>query len=144
MATAKDVAEYILYLDSQQEETDITNLKLQKLMYYVQGFSLVIFGERLIDARMEAWTHGPVFPETYHEYKTNGSKVIEFEEHNSFSGLTEIQKSLIDEVYGIYGQYSGWTLREMTHQESPWIKNEKFALEISDDDLIEFFETRIN
>ena len=52
MATAKDVAEYILYLDSQQEETDITNLKLQKLMYYVQGFSLVIFGERLIDARM--------------------------------------------------------------------------------------------
>ena len=144
MATVKQVAEYILHSFAQKEENDLTNLKLQKLMYYIQGFNLALNNERLIDAGVEAWQHGPVFPEAYHLYKSSGDSVIPFSKPSNHSAFTTDQIELMDEVIDIYGKYSGWTLRNMTHQESPWLKNESTGGAISDDDLLEFFKTRLN
>jgi uncharacterized phage-associated protein len=51
----------------------MSNLKLQKLMYYAQGFSLVLFNKPLFPERIEAWIHGPVIPAVYHKYKGYGA-----------------------------------------------------------------------
>lgn len=76
MATAKDVAQYLLKLDEQHGGEGISNLKLQKLAYYSQGFFGAIYDKPLFNERVEAWTHGPVIPDLYHEYKCHGSNLI--------------------------------------------------------------------
>ena len=76
MATAKDVAQYLLKLDEQHGGEGISNLKLQKLAYYSQGFFGAIYDKPLFNERVEAWTYGPVIPELYHEYKCHGSNLL--------------------------------------------------------------------
>ena len=58
----------------------ISNLKLQKLLYYAQGCVLAITGNILFNDDIEAWEHGPVVPTIYHLYKTFGRSGIEFDE----------------------------------------------------------------
>ena len=60
--TAFDVANYFLSIP---EYEDLTNLKLQKLVYYAQGIHLAIYGKPLFNEAIKAWEHGPVVPELY-------------------------------------------------------------------------------
>lgn len=144
MANVQDVAKYLLQLASSSEEAElITNLKLQKLLYYCQGFSLAFFNKPLFDSPVEAWTHGPVCPEIYHAYKTFGSDRIPApEEFDADTALDDGERDLIDNVYATYGQFAAWRLREMTHEERPWIEAEQ-SCEITNDSMKEFFKTRI-
>lgn len=120
--TARDVAEYLLRL-SDEEANDITNLKLQKLLYYVQGFNLALNGEKLFAEPIEAWRYGPVVADLYHYYKDNGSQVILPDPNYEFSQpFTPEQKELMQEVNNIYGQYSGVKLMHLTHGERPWLE----------------------
>ena len=61
---------------------------------------------------------------------------------NSKLKLSGKEKELINEVYSIYGQFSAWKLKDMTHQESPW-KNTKRNYTISDEEMKNFFITRL-
>ena len=58
------------------DDSDISNLKLQKLIYYAQAFHLAIYELPFFDEDFEAWTHGPVCPEIYHKYKHYKSSPI--------------------------------------------------------------------
>ncbi len=64
-----DVAEYFLSLADEEAGDFLSNLKLQKLVYYAQGFHLALFNRPLFMAAIHAWQHGPVVPELYHAYK---------------------------------------------------------------------------
>ena len=68
--THRDVAEYFLALANETGGT-ITNLKLQKLVYYAQAWHLANFDKPLFDAKFEAWVHGPVIPGLYEEYRVS-------------------------------------------------------------------------
>ncbi|HAS22646.1 MAG TPA: hypothetical protein DCR51_05795, partial [Idiomarina loihiensis] len=59
MANSADVARYLIKISNDEDEGSISNLKLQKLMYYAQGLSLALFERPLFDGNIEAWTHGP-------------------------------------------------------------------------------------
>ncbi|MGF7217941.1 putative phage-associated protein [Spirosoma lacussanchae] len=147
MATARDVAEYILRLaDTEVGDNDVTNLKLQKLVYYVQGFHLALHDEPLFPETIAPWQYGPVVPELYHAFKENGSFPISPTEEYQFSAeFTKEQEDLIREVFNVYGQFSAWKLRDMTHQESPWIEaNDGGKAEISQDSMKDFFKQHIN
>lgn len=99
-------------------EDNVTNLKLQKLLYYAQGLSLKYTGKPLFNDNIEAWQHGPVVPVVYHEYKQYGGKGIDKNvDMPHFDENTEI---ILKDVYEDYGQYSAWKLRDMTHEEPPW------------------------
>ena len=65
MATVFDVARYILSRQDQNAGDTISNMKLQKLVYYAQGFALAITGKPLFQEDIEAWEHGPVAPALY-------------------------------------------------------------------------------
>jgi len=145
MATVYDVANAFLLIDNDNDECDgISNLKLQKLVYYAQGFYLALFGEALFDNEIEAWAHGPVTPALYHEYKGFNNNNIEVDVRGDDLDLTQQEFDLIDEVYSVFGQFSAWKLRNLTHEETPWIDHEERAEIIPKIELEGYFRTRIN
>ncbi len=144
MHKCKDIAEYFLSKIDLECGDLISNLKLQKLIYYAQGFSLALFNKPLFSEEIEAWTHGPVIPSLYHEYKGYGSASIPESENVDLSMFSDDEKELLDEVYSVYGQFSAWKLRNMTHEEQPWIEAEKYAAVISQDSMKAYFKTQIN
>lgn len=97
----------------------ITNLKLQKMLYYMQGFHLAYFREPLFEDEIEAWMYGPVVPKVYHEYSCFGNKGIDVE-YDDIIRLTNIEEQLFDEVLNVYGAFSAIGLMNMTHNETPW------------------------
>jgi len=124
ISTASDVAKWFLaYNRSMMMESDadtISNLKLQKLLYYAQGIFLAINDEPLFEDPIVAWAHGPVVEAVYHEYKMYGSSGIDFDEDFDFGSFKNEDNSLLVEVYKNFAQYSAWKLRCMSHEERPW------------------------
>ncbi len=119
MIPAIEVARYFLSLTDEDAGDTISNLKLNKLLYYAQGFHLSIFNEPLFPESIEAWAHGPVVADIYHNYKEYVSTPIPAEEVN-FELFNPDKREFLNEIYCEFGQYSGWKLREMTHDEPPW------------------------
>jgi uncharacterized phage-associated protein len=142
VASARDVARYFLAIQDEEAGELITNLKLQKLVYYGQGFHLAVYGRPLFDARIKAWAHGPVVPSLWHDYKHYGSSPIKPEPLDK-SRLTVEQRKLLDEVYLAYGQFSAWRLREMTHHEPPWQKAFEGDGVIREGDMEAYFKTQL-
>ena len=122
MLTCHDVANYLLARSRTDDDVGepMSNLKLQKLVYYAQGTYLAVHGEPLFNEQIEAWTHGPVVSELYHRFKQHGSDAIEFDEQIALDKYNDNAREVIDSVYSFFGQYSGWKLRNMTHAEPPW------------------------
>ena len=100
----------------------ITNLKLQKLLYFVQAICLKIFDKKAFPEKILAWSYGPVVNEVYQQYKHNHSGKInsELSVKKISSGLYKI----IEEVVNCYGAMEANKLIDFTHEEDPWIKTE--------------------
>jgi uncharacterized phage-associated protein len=143
MMTVHDVARYFLSLVDEEAGDAITNMKLQKLVYYAQGFNLALQGEPLFPEQIEAWPHGPVVPELYHAYKGHGSGCIPVPGDVDFSLYAPETRELLDEVYRVYGQFSAWKLRNMTHEEIPWVRAMENGGVISHEDMCQFFKTQL-
>lgn len=120
MLSAFDVAAYFLSSVDEEHDEGLSNLKLQKLVYYAQGFNLALFGEPLFSEDIEAWTHGPVVPELYQAYKRYGSDSIPAPDSIDLSKFGTRTTELLDEIYQVFGQFSAWGLRNLTHNEPPW------------------------
>ena len=117
---AQDVANYFLTLIDDEAGDSLSNLKLQKLVYYAQGFHLALMNEPLFNDPIEAWEHGPVVPSLYHRFKQHGASPIPPPEGGiDMNAYPEAVRELLDEVFQTYGQYSAWKLRNMTHAETP-------------------------
>lgn len=112
---AHDLAAYIV---NWAGSDGIGTLKLQKLMYYAQGWHLGFLGRPIFVDRMEAWKHGPVLPGIYQFHKQT-SEVVAWPNGrpDAVEGDT---RDLVDTVLSVYGTKSGWALREQTHDEAPW------------------------
>lgn len=116
----EDIANKILFEATDEEGGDlICNMKLQKMLYYMQGFYLAYFDKPFFKEEVEAWMYGPVVPTIYDKYKKHEKKGI------SYNGevITLINKEeggLFDEVYHVYNQYSAIGLMDRTHSEKPW------------------------
>ena len=107
--------------DINQGET-ISNLKLQKMLYYLQGFFIAVFDKKLFDEPIEAWQYGPVVRDAYFHFKDFGSASISLKEDEKIIDLTELEDELFREVMEEYGQFSAIKLMNMTHEELPWRK----------------------
>ena len=145
MANVFDVAAYLLSKADIKEGDGMTHLKLQKLLYYCQGFSLVLLEKPLFTNEIEAWTHGPVVSDAYDEFKRYGDKIIDDLGPGNVNALSGDEKALIDDVYDVYGGYSASRLRNLTHNEKPWIDAEnKIDKTITHKAMRDFFPTLIN
>lgn len=124
MANVFDVAEVFIQFANQSEDDQMTNLKLNKLLYYAQGAFLARTGRPLFSNQIEAWDYGPVVPEVYHRYKVCGKNPIASgdEEIDSSRFSAEEMEALFD-VMREFGRYTGSALVSLTHKAgTPWRK----------------------
>lgn len=137
MPTAMDVAKYFLATLGCDPESDLTNLKMQKLCAYAQGVSLGLYNRPIFEDQLEAWTHGPVVPAVYHTFKGNGGSPIPSDEDISEKYAREVfndeEKFVLEAVKVWYGSLSAWTLRDRSHVDFPGEFGSK--QEISQEDI---------
>lgn len=143
MIGIQQVADYFLSDTNDREDNDVSNLKLQKLTYYVQAFYLAIYDTPLFSDDFEAWTHGPVCPELYHKYKHHKSAPIPLTSDFDPGAFSCEQLELLSEINDVFGQFSAWKLRNMTHSEAPWLSKEAFAGVIDKTSMQEFYKTQL-
>jgi uncharacterized phage-associated protein len=96
----------------------VSNLKLQKLLYYAQAWHLALHGKSLFCDPIEAWVHGPVVPAVYRRFKQFGWKPIQLKPKPS--RLSPAAKSHVMDVMSAYGALSAFDLERLVHQEEPW------------------------
>ena len=106
------------------ENTDgaelMSNMKLQKMLYYQQGFHLALFDTPLFNDDIEAWMYGPVVPAVYEKYKAYGREGIKSDKDKEFAFSDPKEAALFNEVNKVYGKFSAIGLMNMTHNETPW------------------------
>lgn len=116
MASVQDVAAYIL----EQRPAGMSTMKLQKLCYYCQGWSLAWDEGPLFDEDIQAWANGPVVYELFKVHRGR-FEVRRWPKGNS-DNLTRDQKETIDAVLRSYGRLTGQQLGDKSHDEPPWRK----------------------
>lgn len=107
MASARDVAAYLISKGSQSA------LRLQKLLYYAQAWSLVWDGRALFSETIRAWDMGPVVGEVWYAYRSH-------ELGGDPTRLTAAERETVDAVIDYYGGQPETWLSELTHREQPW------------------------
>lgn len=127
LASYQNVADYFIALSNDVGDT-ITNLKLQKLVFYTQAFHLAIYDTPIFDEDFEAWVHGPVIKPLYAKYKELSYHPIEEDLPPSDELLAKMPNTVKDLLGEITEEYFGMTafdLERLTHEEEPWINARK-------------------
>jgi len=137
--SALDVANYVISLASTNvigdngEVEGVTNLKLQKILYFIEAYSLSVNGKSLFSDSIEAWEYGPVIPNVYHQFKSQGSSPII--DKNVTVKMDKKTADLISGVWETFNKYSASRLVDITHRHDPWKKtyekNKKMGLKSS-------------
>ena len=116
MSNVFTVAKYIL-----QQKGAMSSMKLQKLCYYAQAWSLVWDDAPLFDEDFQAWRNGPVCYELYNLHRGQFSvHASDIPECHLAGPLTEEQKDTIEKVLEYYGDKDAQWLSRLTHMEDPW------------------------
>ena len=126
MYTVDNIADFFLSKES------ISPKKLQKLVYYSYAWSIALLNDspeniqfKLFESDVEAWVHGPVVPELYRKYKDFGwqeiPQVKDFDESIFASEILDI----LQQVWDVYGGFTGNQLEAISHKEMPWIEARK-------------------
>lgn len=138
---AGDIAEYIIYYCDKHGYA-ISNLKLQKLLYFVQAKFLVDANKPCFSDVIEAWDYGPVVPDVYRKYRIYGSSNIPcVYDYNHFDYLDRNDMEIMDEILADVSKYSASQLVNITHHQSPWIEGrKKFSKRITKESIEEFFK----
>ncbi|MGJ5719639.1 Panacea domain-containing protein [Morganella sp. B601] len=133
---------------------ELTPMKLQKLMFYAQSWSLKIYDAPIFDDFFAKWRYGPVIPSLYHKVKMYGannitSMIVDFkvESGNLFSIQPTVPDSdvkinaLVDKIVEVYGELRGTQLSFLTHQPgTAWYRTEKDSSVITNELLKECIE----
>lgn len=116
---ALDVARYVIDYEATQDRT-VSNLRLQKLLYFIQCAFLAAFNEPCFEDDLEAWDYGPVVPEVYRKYKIFGSTLIPASSHHNKSIFSNKDMSLINNMLNACASRSTSTLVQISHNQDPW------------------------
>lgn len=121
MYTAMTIAKWFIAW-GEAEDDELSNMKLQKLLYYAQGHHLARTGEPLFGDEIQAWSHGPVVPLIYRAFRDFHANPIVLPDTDSFTwdAVDPETTNLLGEVWNTYGGYSAGRLRAMSHAEAPW------------------------
>lgn len=129
------------FIDKKDKIPALTPMKLQKLMFFAQSWYLKMNNCRLINDEFTRWRYGPVIQSIYYEFAYAGGGVIE-QKAKDFTGenvsytLSPQDDHFIDRVIATYGEFSGWQLSEMTHdQKGAWAMN-ALGTVISNEEMI--------
>jgi len=139
---AVDVADYILKCQG-----SMTAMKLEKLVYYSQVWSLVWTEKELFRERIEAWANGPVVPSLYRLHRGH-FKIGPGFFKGTPSKLSEEQQDVVNRVLAFYGDKDPQWLSNLSHMEQPWISarhglvpGERGGNTITKESIMEFYSS---
>ncbi len=146
MLSCFDIASYFIKL-ANETGSFISNLKLQKLVYYAQAWHLALKGAPLFDEDFQAWIHGPVAPNLYQKYKSYGWEPIS---EDAQPNLPPEVLQFLAEVAEEYFALDAYELEQMTHIEAPWNRargtlapDEPSSATIQKEWIKEYFSNRV-
>lgn len=126
MVSPLDVARYFIFRAYEDgRESLMTNMKVQKLLYYTQSLYLALFDEPLFDDEIQAWRYGPVCPPAYRFYSKFEAEQLPIPDKTDLLRIPEDVQNLLDEVWEYFGELHAYYLSDMTHLEFPWKKARK-------------------
>jgi len=148
--SVKDVIHWFL------SKEEMSPKKLQKLLYYSYAWFLTLQNEsveelenRLFDEKFEAWVHGPVIYTVYDDYRHQGYRPINRYE-GQIPAFDDETEDVLNQVWEVYGHFTGNELESISHQEDPWIKAregysalERCNVEINDESIFEYYIQRV-
>lgn len=145
---ANNIANYVLRYHENKGHP-ISNLKLQKELYFLQAEFLVVHDKPLFHNDIAAWDVGPVVPDVYNRFKLFGSASIPLEGDKNLPwdtywngtrwNIDTDDLRTINNMLDDLEQYSSVQLMEFTRNQTPWKKAYMFHRNISNKDLKEFF-----
>lgn len=164
--TAIDIANYVIWKAKNTYKVGVTNLKLQKLIYFIYAKHLADGDIKLFDEAIEKWQYGPVVPSVYHAFKdygvyeinqtkskfsldsSSGKPVLKTEdfEPSIITLNSNVKCNLIDDVLEKYIHKDAYELVEITHQHPMWAKDKirimsgEKNIQYSDEELLAFFK----
>jgi uncharacterized phage-associated protein len=115
-----DIADYFLLKTQEDGHELLSNMKLQKLIYYAQGLYLVLFNEPLFQEPIEAWTYGPAVRSLFDKYKDYGGQGIPANIDFDPLIIDNETRDFLDEIYQVFGQFSAVRLMEISHEDQCW------------------------
>lgn len=142
--SATYIANFFVDMARYNENDTITNMRINKLLYYAQAWSLVQDKKPLFDEDFEAWDYGPVVPSVYKKYKSFKKNNIDvIDKDYSVNRLSEDDLSVLLMSYSYFNQFSTSRLVDATHRRgSPWsvaYKKGK-STKIDKDSIINYFQ----
>jgi uncharacterized phage-associated protein len=111
------IAKYIIH----RHALPINDLKLQKILYFVQAEFLVAMNRACFDDDIEAWDHGPVVPAVYSQYMIFSSTNIPDQGHDGFEVISRQDKNHLDAIIDTAAKYSASWLEKVACRQKPWI-----------------------
>ena len=158
MAYSAAIIAYAFVKRGIEDGNPVTQMKLQKLVYFAHGLHLANYGEPLINEKFQAWKFGPVVPAIYHEYKLYGSSPIvdtdllfligDPDQYDaSLNNMDEKAAKMIAVTWGGLKDTSAIQLSNWTHkQDSPWQKNYTEGVNdivIPNEEIEQYFKSNI-
>ena len=124
MINVMTIVNFFIDFAINSDEEKMTNARINKLLYFAQGWHLARTGRPLFKANIQAWPLGPVVPVVYNKLKKyNDEKILSIIGDYSPSSISSEELSLLIDVMNCYGSYPTSKLISMTHKkDSPWAK----------------------
>jgi len=121
VATVFDVANFFITAENKREQGSMTNLRLNKILYFAQIVSILEHGKPLFHDDFEAWNLGPVIPSVYHKYKAYADAPIKSSESIDYSVFSAEEIRLLFDIFSLYKNLATSRLVELSHQPNgPW------------------------
>ncbi len=136
-----DIANYFIK-KHKNTNNQITNMQLQKLVYFTNGIYMHYEGYPLIKEKIQAWKYGPVIPELYDELKNFGSNAVnKIIQNDNSKEISEEMIPLLESIDRIFGTMDAWELSDISHiKEGAWDKAKKLGDYLENEDIKEEFK----
>lgn len=121
---AMDVADWFIARANREKKEEfgegISNLKLQKILYFTQAASLALDGKEFFEDKIYAWNYGPVVNDVYHQFKNAQATPIALPKDSKYLEFNDATVTFLEDIWQLFGKYSAAKLVEITHSHTPW------------------------
>jgi len=149
MQDVKTTAKLLLWIAKRSDDKKVSKLKLQKLLFYLQGYAMAFFGRPFFEEKILAYTHGPAVEEIENDYELSGGEhhPIEAPRSSPAGNFSEDEVELAEAVMERYGSFGAKKLERLSHAEGPWKDiNDRIGAgkqEISQSEMEAYFHTLV-
>lgn len=110
----KKICQKVMTIHFEQTRHKITNLRLQKLLYFIQVAFLLDYDEVAFTENIEAWPYGPVVPDVYFDYKYG-----RIEENDSVVLKENLEQTIL-EIMNLFKDWNDFEIVDLTHEYEVW------------------------